>query len=498
MKSLVFETQSPIATSDPNRADIACFVGFVRRRETPLPAGLLYWLEERGWINSPYNRSHPEQLLDLPIPLDSWELFDRLFEWEKRPLNSSLIGSTYLGAAVRSFFAQGGRRCYVIRVGDPWRFDCVRSQKIESLKQLIPGYPLAVSSVPTNQNSWQGVGHLLGLPDVSFVCLPDLTDAIAADPKSLPDPVEVPPPLEQFVECSPPPPELKEKVARLFQAPRTDLEGYNLWKTGIGAIADWLSRYQREVQLVAAVPLPLVPSDVAIANLGISSAFVQLAYPWVETFGSGNLPEQLESPDAVLIGILARNALLRGTFRSAANSHLADVQRLYPVLTREQLDKTSLIGTKSEYTLVQRVSILGETPNGLRLLSDVTTSLDESYRPASVNRLVTVIVRAARRLGEESVFEASGERLWKRLQDSLTGLMVALVQIGALRDTASPFEVVCDRRTMTQSDIDNGRVITRVEFEAAIPIERITVLLAMSDGGQISLLNSALVAQEVA
>jgi hypothetical protein len=45
---------------------------------------------------------------------------------------------------------------------------------------------------------------------------------------------------------------------------------------------------------------------------------------------------------------------------------------------------------------------------------------------------------------------------------------------------------------MTQLDIDNGRVIARVEFEAAIPIERMTVLLAMSDGGQISLLNSAL------
>jgi hypothetical protein len=59
----------------------------------------------------------------------------------------------------------------------------------------------------------------------------------------------------------------------------------------------------------------------------------------------------------------------------------------------------------------------------------VTTSLDESYRPASVNRLVTVIVRAARRLGEESAFEASGERLWKRLQDSLTGLMIALLQM---------------------------------------------------------------------
>jgi hypothetical protein len=55
------------------------------------------------------------------VPIDSWEVFDHLFAWERRPLNETgRLGTTYLGAAVRSFFAQGGRKCYVIRAGEPW------------------------------------------------------------------------------------------------------------------------------------------------------------------------------------------------------------------------------------------------------------------------------------------------------------------------------------------------------------------------------------------
>jgi phage tail sheath protein FI len=73
-----------------------------------------------------------------------------------------------------------------------------------------------------------------------------------------------------------------------------------------------------------------------------------------------------------------------------------------------------------------------------------------------------------------------------------------LYLIGALggASPAEAFQVRCDRSTMTQNDIDNGRVIARVEFVAASPIERITVVLAMDEGGQVSLL-SARAAQEV-
>src|SRR5687768_15631162 len=133
MNGLVFETQTPVVAADPNRTDIACFVGFVGRRQTPLTPEVRRWLVERGWAAGPYARADFETLRDVPVPVDTWEVFDHLFAWDRRPLDDreadaaadfdpTRFGATYLGAAVRSFFSQGGRKCYVVRVGDPWPF----------------------------------------------------------------------------------------------------------------------------------------------------------------------------------------------------------------------------------------------------------------------------------------------------------------------------------------------------------------------------------------
>jgi hypothetical protein len=482
------------------------------------------------------------------VPIDSWEVFDHLFEWERRPLNDTgRFGTSYLGAAVRSFFAQGGRKCYVIRAGEPWVFlsrppqgltpaearlyaRCVR---VGHLRKLIPGFllpgtclgqklplelsdpRLALESAPADRPSWRGIGHLFGLPDVSFLCLPDLADAVRVDAEPV-DPVDYPQSSpEQFVECSegedPPPP---DRGARFYRAPRCDDEGYRLWASALRIAGNLIARRQREVQLVAAVPIP-DPDSAAESDLysfltddgeqslskgldvsptGLASAFLQLAYPWVRTPGSYNLPEQIESPDAVLVGLLARNALTRGAFYSAASLPLADVYDVYPVLRRSAMVGSSTETTKNRLTrtLLARVSLFGPTPSGLALLSDVTTSLDESYRPAGINRLVSSIVRAARRLGEESTFEPSGEELWDRIRDRLNIMLAGVFADGGLSgdSAADAFQVRCDRSTMSQNDIDNGRIVAEIRFQAAAAIEQITVVLALDEGGEVSLISA--------
>jgi hypothetical protein len=459
-------------------------------------------------------------LLDLPIPLDNWDIFNHLFAWEQQPLNfdsQEKMGTTYLGAAIRSFFAQGGRRCYLVRVGDPWPFTTSREKRLKEIVKLIPGYipnqkGTFVGS-PVERQGWHGVGHLFGLPDVSFLCLPDLPNAIGID-RLQPDVSILPEETsEQFVECSEPvPPPPPDKNVWSLPAPRCDEIGYQEWARALNLVADLLARQQREVQLVAGVPIPQAGSlaeqnmaeflvDSAKLSdiqgllsrplnndLGLSSAFLQLVYPWARTLGSANLPEQLENPDAVLVGILARNALTRGTFRSAANLPMPDVYELFPVLPRAQILERHQVGEENtrQRSLLERVSFFAPTSEGLKLLSDVTTSMDENYRPASVNRLVSAIIRAARRLGEDLVFEVSGERLWNRLRESLKGLLLGLYRSGALRGDSpeAAFRVRCDRTTMTQNDIDAGRVIVEIQFAPTVPLELITIVLAMSDGGK--------------
>ena len=261
------------------------------------------------------------------------------------------------------------------------------------------------------------------------------------------------------------------------------------------AVVEFLRRWRREVQLVVALPLPHAGGDVREAlPPTLASGFVQLVYPWVRTPLSDQLPGGLESPEGVLVGLMARNALSRGTFRSAVGLSLGDVRALEPSLTRQQrlqpLRHQDSSGTTApRLSLTDRVSLLGPTPKGLRLLSDVTTSLDPSYRQASVHRLVTALVRAARALGELHSFEHSGEPLWRRLRDSLETLLTQLWLKGALAGASAQdaFAVRCDRTTTSQQDLDSGRVVAEVTFWAAVPIEEIRVVLAMEEGGQVTL-----------
>lgn len=518
MNGIQFEEQLPVVAVDPNRADIACFIGFVARRDgSALPRFIRDWMSEYGWTSAQLGRPgfDAEALEDVPVPIDSWELFDRLFRWDRRTGESS--GVTYLGASVRSFFAQGGRKCYVVRVGNPWEGGLTRSARLLRLNDVIPGWTAGqVSCTPLARTSWKGVGHLFGLPEVSYLCLPDLAEVFAVDSDQVTAP-ELPRLPEQFVECGTEPADpVAGELVRWTSAPRCDEAAAREWATAVNLLGGMIARWKREVQLVLALPLPkagtplerdchewlsdqvdgILDAGLVESNRpGVASAFVQLAFPWVQTLGSNALPERLESPDGVLAGVLARNALMRGSFHSAAGLALVEVSRVWPGWGPEQFDRPARHagerGTRQR-SMAERVSILGQTPRGFFLLSDVTTSLDEGYRPACVNRLVTAIVRAARLAGEDLVFESSGEALWGRIREQLQRLLAGLFHDGALRG-ATPdeaYHVRCDRSTMSQNDLDAGRVIVTVQFQPAVPIERITVVLGMHEGGQVSVLSS--------
>ncbi len=528
MRALTFEEEVPVVPSAPNRADVACFVGFVKRRGGPMPSGVRNWLDERGWLSAPYRRTSAAELLDVPVPIDSWESFVAMYEWETRRTDDPReLFASYMGSAIRSFFAQGGKRCYVVRVGDYWEPATCPATRDTLLNALVPGFPWTVTSVEVDQSTWHGVGHLFGLPDVSFVCLPDLPSIVAAEPLPLPPVVEILGLEEHFTECSTNERAAEEApAARLVRAPRCDGPAYEQWADVLELMATFLRQKRREVQFVAAVPMPLqgTPEEGAFAPLikdlidrrladdvnpatldadsprGMASSFVQLAYPWARSPGSVRLPEGLESPDAVLTGVLARNAISRGTFRSAAGQSLADVFDVYPLLRPDHLRALETSRAQRYATsFEERVSVLGHSPSGMRLLSDVTPSVVESYRPASVHRLVSVVARAARRLGEEITFDVSGETLWARVREVLRMLLTGLFQSGAFRgaSAAEAFRVRCDRTTMTQSDIDAGRLIAHVVFDAAAPIERIRIILALDDAGQLTL-SSADSTQEAA
>ena len=518
--SLVFTSAAAPATQDVQRADVACFVGYVARRASaPLPDAVFTQLRVAGWVDGVWARDPDdiEALLGVPVVVDGWDLFDRLFAWDARRVSpsSDRLCASYLGAAVRSFFARGGRRAVIVRVGDPWAVaeDAAQRQAahVARLAALLPA--LAVKSSPFDAgdpSTWQGVQHVYGLRDVSLLLLPDLPDAcslVTPQPDTSPTPPPVP---EGFVECSADDPLPPDDSLRRLPAPRLDAPGYTAWQAAIGAARDFLRSWDRELLLLAALPLPLIDTGDGtthaqadmlawLQSLGVlkpdgntgdsadASAFVQLAWPWLRTqAGTDDLPEGLESPDGVLAGLVADGALRRGTFRSVAGDVsqplLRDVADAVPVPSWGQGDGSPTA------LLARHVCLFAQSPDGWALQSDVTTAADAAWRSGGASRLVGTIVRAARARGDAAVFEPNGPRLWAKVRRQMEALLLDFWNEGAFAGASAGqgFSVRCDRATMTQSDIDAGRLIVEIGIRPAMSIETITVVLDLGNTGAIA------------
>jgi hypothetical protein len=501
-----FEAAAAPPQTAQNRMDVGCFVGFVRAREATLPDWLQGWFVEQGWLGAVGGRarSEIEALLQVPVPVVSWSSFEALFDWQADS------GSAYLAAAVRSFFAQGGRKCFVVRVGDPLALDSPRSRRLAATTELIPGLAGVVPALaPHEPGAWRGITHLHGLHEVAFVCMPDLPLLVAQSLEA-----EEPAPADAgpspfFVECSIAPPAPANTPPRsVLRAPRLlDMGGYRDWALRIGAAADFIRTYRKDVQLIATVPLAATGSEVALDPLaafvraglmgavergsaGLGSAHVQLVYPWVSWEGTRGLPEELEPAEGVLAGVVARVALLKGAFASLAGQSLYQVFALYPELSIAQRSRTQPTAPSSrvERSLAERVTLLGLNADGFRVLSDVTTSADEAWRSANSNRLMSIWVRALRDAGETLVFDASNEALWAELRSRVEAVGRSLFRQGALNGAlaSEAFEVRCDRTTMSTSDLDNGRVIAEVLYQPALPIESIRLAFTLNESQRVT------------
>ena len=408
---------------------------------------------------------------------------------------SQAIDST-LGQAVRAFFASGGRRAYVIRLGDPLPYLHDRHSRLLQLVRLIHGEPTdaqreavsdghlpaapALPSPRLEAESWYGLAHLFGLDDATLVCLPDLPELVCPPPAALPAEPPGPAPRATFERCSEPLPAVRPNAARTLPAPRCDRDGYRIWVEALRRPLALLRAHARDKLLLACLPTPeddlrldrellgLAPS-VAGGEAPLASAFLQLGAPWLAAAESELMPGGLMPSDGVLAGLLARHALERGTFRSAAGG-LAPVHDLGPGPALEGMDQ---------------LSPFARTPRGIELAADHTTSDLLEWRPAAVSRLMALVIRAARRLGETSLFEPSGERLWREVEVQLASLLRRVHGVGGLAGVAPEdgFSVRCDRSTMSQADIDNGRLVAEIILNPAVPVERIRVRLPL-DGSQ--------------
>jgi hypothetical protein len=486
MYGLSFEERTAAPAVDAPRADIALFVGWCAwRAEAKVGRDLARWFDARLALAVPVGAALP---FDRPIPFDAWAQFDAAADWRNRSVSAagSERADATLGIAVRDFFANGGRRCYVVALGPPWPL----TQMLDDAGRAAAFERLLPSFIDRERTRWRGLAHAKALDDVAQVLAPDLPELAAAQRDVVAPSRDAVDPPEVFVECAPRiAPRAGDPGVLRVAVPRCEDADYARWRGFAQRINQFLAQHRRDCCALLALPLPARSArngrDARQALAGLNGSFLQVAYPWFKQVVPPRTAQGLVAPDGALAGLIASTALSTGAFRTAAGRVPVGVYDVEPLPPPRELQTPEPDLDAGAWAA--RLSLFAPRLDRIELLSDRTLSERSGWRNASVGRLMGQLLRLARRTGEAFSFEAAGDALFARIRGRFEDLLTQLWQRGALSGArpGEAFTVRCDRTLMTQNDLDNGRVICAIEFAPAYSIERLRVELWLGESGSV-------------
>ncbi|MBC8008532.1 MAG: phage tail sheath family protein [Burkholderiales bacterium] len=203
----------------------------------------------------------------------------------------------------------------------------------------------------------------------------------------------------------------------------------------------------------------------------IDSKYAALYYPWVVApnpdFNPADpyLPaELLLPPSGFVCGIYARSDTERGVHKAPANEIVRSAVRFERLVTTGEQEVLNPLGINCLRFFSGR---------GNRVWGARTTSSDPEWKYVNVRRYFLYLEQSIDRGTQWAVFEPNGERLWANVRDTITSFLHNEWVNGALLGDKpeQAFFVKCDRTTMTQNDLDNGRLICLVGVAAIKPAE---------------------------
>jgi phage tail sheath protein FI len=171
-------------------------------------------------------------------------------------------------------------------------------------------------------------------------------------------------------------------------------------------------------------------------------------------------------------GVIARTDIARGVWKAPAGNDGGI--RAVVGLTR------TLSDADQEHLTAAGVNPIRKFPGrGIRVWGSRTlASADvDDWKYVSVRRLLLFIEESIDEGTQWAIFEPNDEPLWRAVRSSIENFLLGLYQRGALTGPApeDAYFVRCDRMTMTQDDIDSGRLIVLVGFAPVRPAEFLTV-----------------------
>jgi hypothetical protein len=106
-----------------------------------------------------------------------------------------------------------------------------------------------------------------------------------------------------------------------------------------------------------------------------------------------------------------------------------------------------------------------------------TLSSDPEWKYVSLRRYFAYLEHSIDRGTQWAVFEPNGEQLWEDVRRTIADFLLNEWHCGALlgANAEEAFFVLCDRTTMTQDDLDDGRLVCVVGAAPVRPAEFVNI-----------------------
>ena len=197
---------------------------------------------------------------------------------------------------------------------------------------------------------------------------------------------------------------------------------------------------------------------------GMDSTRAALYYPWVKIADPAGPGLLAVPPSGFVAGIYARNDINRGVWKAPANEVVLGALGFSKPVNTGRQEVLNPLGINCLRSFEGR---------GHRVWGGRTISSDPEWKYLNVRRYFNYLERSIDISTQWAVFEPNSEKLWGNVRRTIQDFLLNEFQMGALlgdKPEAAYF-VKCDRSTMTQNDLDNGRLVVLVGVAAVRPAE---------------------------
>lgn len=334
--------------------------------------------------------------------------------------------STHLAQAVFGFFLNGGRRCYVVNLGE-------------------------ANTITGDGKGRKGIDLLEEVDEVAIVAAPGFSDVASHE--------------ALLSHCE----KLRDRVA-ILDTPKEVADISQLTKVATASVSkpdeDERARSIDGDQLSGLRPRQ---SD---------NGFGAIYFPWITVRDPISANELVEvPPSGHMAGVYARTDATRGVHKAPANEVIRGALNVRYRVTHDEQGELNPNG----------INVIRFFSNeGIRVWGARTVASGSSqWRYLNVRRLFNMIEESIARSTRWIVFEPNDAPLWKSIRRDISAFLTILWRQGALmgQSAEEAFFVKCDEETNTPESIEAGMVIVVVGLAPVKPAEFVIFRVSQGAGG---------------